>query len=109
MLGKRFRVFIIRPFQQMKEFYTPTNVILGRWNIENCEKRVFTKTDYSNEDHCGTCSIHFAFERGHSSLFVEAYLTYSPMQKAMHENLLITANPKEKSENDDESYKYYLL
>jgi transcription elongation factor Elf1 len=43
----------------MKEFYMPNRVSLGRWNIEKCEKKMFTKTDYSNEDHCGTCSVNF--------------------------------------------------
>ena len=29
--------------------------ILGRWNIENCDKRLNKKIDLSNEDHCGPC------------------------------------------------------
>lgn len=28
---------------------------LGRWNIDYCKKKMATKIDYSNEDHCGTC------------------------------------------------------
>jgi hypothetical protein len=28
---------------------------LGRWNIEQCDKRVNRKIDWSNEDHCGPC------------------------------------------------------
>jgi hypothetical protein len=28
---------------------------LGRWNIDYCNKKMATKIDYSNEDHCGTC------------------------------------------------------
>jgi len=28
---------------------------LGRWNIENCSKKLDTKVDLSNEDHCGPC------------------------------------------------------
>ena len=31
--------------------------ILGRWNIETCNKRVDRKIDYSNEDHCGPCGL----------------------------------------------------
>lgn len=29
--------------------------ILGRWNIEYCDKRINNKIDLSNEDNCGPC------------------------------------------------------
>jgi len=29
--------------------------ILGRWNIEYCNKKINSKIDLSNEDHCGPC------------------------------------------------------
>ena len=29
--------------------------ILGRWNIEYCDKKVNNKIDLANEDHCGPC------------------------------------------------------
>ena len=29
--------------------------ILGRWNIEYCDKKMNHKIDLSNEDHCGPC------------------------------------------------------
>ena len=29
--------------------------ILGRWNIEYCDKKLNNKIDMSNEDHCGPC------------------------------------------------------
>ena len=29
--------------------------ILGRWNIEHCDKKLNNKIDMSNEDHCGPC------------------------------------------------------
>ena len=45
----------IRSFQQMKAFRMPQKVSPGRWTIETCEKKIFTKTDSSNEDHCGVC------------------------------------------------------
>jgi hypothetical protein len=28
---------------------------IGRWNIEYCNKKIDTKIDLSNEDHCGPC------------------------------------------------------
>jgi hypothetical protein len=32
-----------------------TNV-LGRWALESCDKKTNSKIDWSNTDHCGTCS-----------------------------------------------------
>ena len=32
-----------------------TNV-LGRWALETCDKKTNSKVDWSNTDHCGTCS-----------------------------------------------------
>jgi hypothetical protein len=29
--------------------------ILGRWNIDYCDKKMNNKVDMSNEDHCGPC------------------------------------------------------
>jgi len=29
--------------------------VLGRWKIENCSKRMNSKVDMANEDHCGPC------------------------------------------------------
>ena len=29
--------------------------ILGRWNIDYCDKILNKKIDLSNEDHCGPC------------------------------------------------------
>lgn len=29
--------------------------ILGRWTIEQCDKKTNHKVDLSNEDHCGPC------------------------------------------------------
>jgi len=29
--------------------------VLGRWTIENCNKKINNKIDLSNEDHCGPC------------------------------------------------------
>jgi hypothetical protein len=28
---------------------------LGRWNLEECNKKTNFKVDLSNEDHCGPC------------------------------------------------------
>ena len=29
--------------------------ILGRWNIDYCDKKINNKIDLSNVDHCGPC------------------------------------------------------
>ena len=29
--------------------------LLGRWNIDNCDKKINNKIDLANEDHCGPC------------------------------------------------------
>ena len=29
--------------------------VLGRWNIETCDKKTNYKIDLANEDHCGPC------------------------------------------------------
>ena len=34
-----------------KELPKPT----GRWKIEDCNKKINSKIDLSNEDHCGPC------------------------------------------------------
>jgi len=28
---------------------------LGRWNLDYCNKKINSKVDLSNEDHCGPC------------------------------------------------------
>jgi len=38
-----------------KLFRNKTSVLLGRWKIEQTEKQLHRKIDWSNEDHCGPC------------------------------------------------------
>jgi hypothetical protein len=35
---------------------------VGRWKIENCDKKMNLKIDLSNEDHCGPCG-QYALEK----------------------------------------------
>ena len=37
------------------KFINKEKKMLGRWNIEYCEKKINSKIDLSNEDHCGPC------------------------------------------------------
>ena len=45
-----FIVKIIKKFAMKNE-----QKILGRWNIDYCNKKIARKVDLSNEDHCGPC------------------------------------------------------
>jgi hypothetical protein len=40
--------------------------ILGRWNIENCNKKMNHKIDLSNEDHCGPCGQYLLTKTGNN-------------------------------------------
>ena len=35
----------------------PNTNVLGRWALETCDKKTNSKIDWSNTDHCGTCSF----------------------------------------------------
>jgi hypothetical protein len=39
----------------IKRFVEKDKKILGRWTIDYCDKKVNSKIDLSNEDHCGPC------------------------------------------------------
>jgi hypothetical protein len=47
---------------RLKELPKP----LGRWKIENCNKKMNNKIDLSNEDHCGPCG-QYALEKMESN------------------------------------------
>jgi hypothetical protein len=39
----------------LNKFITNDKKVLGRWSIESCDKKMNSKIDLSNEDHCGPC------------------------------------------------------
>ena len=39
----------------IRYFIKEDKKILGRWNMEYCDKKMNNKIDLSNEDHCGPC------------------------------------------------------
>lgn len=43
---------------KLKNLFSLKNqpVLLGRWNVVYCEKKINKKLDLSNEDHCGSCN-----------------------------------------------------
>ena len=48
------RAFIIRKIYRRIDI-RPTNVILGRWKIENNKNKIDYKVEMANEDRCGPC------------------------------------------------------
>jgi hypothetical protein len=48
--------YVIRIIRRILSKDEPTP--LGRWNIENCTRKMNYKVDLSNEDHCGPCGHH---------------------------------------------------
>ena len=53
MIGKIMKQFRNKLLKDL--YYPPVKVSLGRWNVDDCEKKIHTKIDNSNEDHCGSC------------------------------------------------------
>jgi len=41
--------------KMMQTFVRPEKKVLGRWTIEQCDRKLNAKIDLSNEDHCGPC------------------------------------------------------
>ena len=39
----------------LKKIIRDEKKVLGRWNIDYCDKKINNKIDLSNEDHCGPC------------------------------------------------------
>ena len=39
----------------INKFVKKEKKVLGRWNIDYCDKKMNNKIDLSNEDHCGPC------------------------------------------------------
>jgi hypothetical protein len=45
-------------FKIVRQFLKEEKKVLGRWNIDHCERKMNRKIDLSNEDHCGPCGEH---------------------------------------------------
>jgi len=53
------RYFILSIWNRISYLFSPEpRKILGRWNMEICDKKRNRKIDYSNENHCGPCGNH---------------------------------------------------
>jgi hypothetical protein len=57
-----------------KNFLQNQSLPLGRWNIENCNKKINHKIDLSNEDHCGPCGQYIMDKKYKHELHEKTYL-----------------------------------
>lgn len=39
----------------LHKYFKEPRKVLGRWQLDECNKKINKKIDYSNEDHCGPC------------------------------------------------------
>jgi hypothetical protein len=53
--------FIVKTIKMIIKNEPPK--ILGRWNIDYCNKKMNKKIDLSNEDHCGPCGEYILTKR----------------------------------------------
>ena len=48
---------------------------IGRWRIEHCNKKINSKIDLSNEDHCGPCGQYalqkIEFEKNKKNIYIK--------------------------------------
>ena len=50
------KTFLLNIWKRISYVFLPEpKKILGRWNMEICDKKINRKIDFSNEDHCGPC------------------------------------------------------
>lgn len=42
----------------IKRFIKDDKNVLGRWNLDYCDKKMKRKIDLANEDHCGPCGTY---------------------------------------------------
>ena len=85
---------IVKIFSNVLKPHSNVPTPLGRWKV--CEnKNINLVVDYSNEDHCGTCSSHSLNNEIHSNIINKTLVTH---QK---ESVVI--------DNDLYSYDYICL
>ena len=46
-----------------KIFSNDEKILLGRWKLDYCDKKIGNKIDLANEDHCGTCGEYISEEQ----------------------------------------------
>jgi len=56
--------------------------VLGRWNIEICDKKMNFKIDLSNEDHCGPCGQYMLDKQDNDKQFNYKQINQNEQDKA---------------------------
>jgi hypothetical protein len=52
------KVTVIFPYK-FRIYEETQKTTLGRWQTHDCKDKIFSKVDYNNTDHCGSCgSVH---------------------------------------------------
>ena len=69
-----------------------TPIPLGRWQLKNNDKNINLVIDYSNEDHCGTCSYYISNKHKENKEHISYYNEYENSYLAEFE-LLNANNP----------------
>ena len=79
--------FMQRVFQLMRRQMEP--MPLGRWTVDYCPKKMETKVDMANEDHCGPCG-QYAMEK------INQTQQTNQTHQTQQTNQTQTTNPKRK-------------
>jgi hypothetical protein len=64
-----------------KNMFLPkqSTVLLGRWNIVYCDKKINKKIDLSNEDHCGACDLYNKYNKFNQNVNISKFIFYETM------------------------------
>ena len=73
--------FMQRVLQLMRRQMEP--MPLGRWNVDYCPRKMETKVDMANEDHCGPCG-QYAMEKINQTH--QTHQTHQTQPKVIHPN-----------------------
>jgi hypothetical protein len=65
-------------------FFTEEKKVLGRWSIEQCDKKLNAKIDLSNEDHCGPCGQYILNKTNNSIVIYKASVKLNGPAKNIH-------------------------
>jgi hypothetical protein len=62
MYSSKLTNLIINNFKKVSTYFNTRkhfdNLVLGRWKIYNCTKKINLNIDNANTDHCGPCGNH---------------------------------------------------
>jgi hypothetical protein len=77
---------IISVFRRL--FFTEEKKVLGRWSIEQCDKKLNTKIDLSNEDHCGPCGQYILNKTNNSIVIYKSSVKLNGPSQNIHKPVI---------------------